>query len=1055
MATPVVAQTTVDTNRTDPVRTSTIKNGAPDAIRITSTGSVKPATGTAVTVDSTHAVTNEGTIQITNADSATGIGATADTGGGITNSGTITIDETYAPTDTDNDGDLDGPFAIGSDRAGIRTQGAYAGNIVNAATGVITVEGNDSAGIRLGGPLTGNLTHDGKTNVIGDHAVGVDAGAINGNVRLAGTVAAQGKDSIGARFAGDISGALVVQGTITATGYRYPTPPTDASKLDGDDLLQGGSAVMVEGDVGGGIVFAVPPKDSNPADNDEDKDGIDDAKEGSAAVTSYGAAPAVAIGATDRDITIGAVAGTGTGFGLIVDGAITGDGVYSGIDGNGLAIGGRGGAVTIAGGIGISGSVTAKSSGASATAIRIGDDASTPEIRNSGTISASGGSSTSSIATAILIEQGGSVGTIRNSGTIKATAAGDDGTAAAIVDRSGTVALVENSGAISASGAKADSDRNIAIDLSANANGATVRQTAVASGATAPSITGDIRFGAGNDVLDIADGTVKGNAGFGAGDNRLALSGDAVYTGNATFGAGKDTLALSGTSKFTGTADFGGGSDVLTIGESALFSGSLANAGGLAVTVNGAFDLTRPASVASLDVGAKGYFAVTLDKTGGTGTLLQVAGNAHFAEGATLVLKLASITDAEGRYVILQAGSLTGTDKLTTNSTLLPYLYKGVVATGTGNDLAVDVTRKTNTELGLNRSEASAFGAIYAALGTDEKVGNSFLGITEGATFRNAIQQLLPDHAGGTFEAATQGSRAIARVLSDPHGPFKDEGRWGYWITSPVWGRSKAVGDSSGYNAGGWGAAAGLEYKTGIGNIGVSAAYLWSQDNDNSTDNEVLGNQYEFAAYWRGHWDGLAAYARGAFAKLDFDSVRRFHGMDEDEAVERVANGGWNGTLTSFAAGVSHESGGATFFVRPSLAVDYYRLHEGGYAESGGGKAMDLTVASRTSDELAVTGSMATGIDFMGFYERDEGWFRIEAEGGRRQIVGGALGSTTAHFTGGDAFTLTPEDRTSGWVGKVRAMGGNTYFRVVGEVSGEQQQERWVLGLRATLQIGL
>src|SRR3546814_17148170 len=53
------------------------------------------------------------------------------------------------------------------------------------------------------------------------------------------------------------------------------------------------------------------------------------------------------------------------------------DGLYAGKDGNAIQIGGLGGAVTIAGGIGIgaTGSVAAKSKDKAATAIRIGSGA--------------------------------------------------------------------------------------------------------------------------------------------------------------------------------------------------------------------------------------------------------------------------------------------------------------------------------------------------------------------------------------------------------------------------------------------------------------------------------------------------------------------------------------------------------------------------------------------------------------------------------------------------------------------------------------------------------
>ena len=63
------------------------------------------------------------------------------------------------------------------------------------------------------------------------------------------------------------------------------------SKLDAEDLLQGGPAVRISASVKGGVLLDTRPKDSNPDDKDEDKDGIEDAKEGNASVISYGAAP--------------------------------------------------------------------------------------------------------------------------------------------------------------------------------------------------------------------------------------------------------------------------------------------------------------------------------------------------------------------------------------------------------------------------------------------------------------------------------------------------------------------------------------------------------------------------------------------------------------------------------------------------------------------------------------------------------------------------------------------------------------------------------------------
>ncbi|WP_294389867.1 autotransporter domain-containing protein [uncultured Sphingomonas sp.] len=1045
---PLHAETTVTTKRTDTVRTATIKSGAADDLRITGDGSLTPNGGTAVTLDSSNKVTNEGTIQITNADFAAGIVATSGSGA-IANSGKIILDETYAPTDTDKDGDLDGPFAVGRGRVGIRTAGAFSGTIANSGT--VTVEGNDSTGVLLGGKLTGAFTHDGTTGVTGDRAVGVQLGAVDGNVRLAGAISANGLSASAARLDGDINGAVVVQGKLSATGYRATTG-ADASKLDADDLLQGGPTLSVAGNVSGGIVFAVPPKDASATDNDEDKDGIEDAKEGSAEVTAFGAAPAVQIGTAGRAVAIGAVVNTGTGFGVVVDGTIVSAGVYANVDGTGMKVGGLGGAVTIAGGIGINGSVGATSQ-RNATALQIGTGASVPEVRVAGTVSATGGSGSGAVATAILVDGGANVTTIRNSGTIKATAGGNDASALAIADRAGTVTLVGNSGTISASGALAASDRNVALDLSNNGNGVTVRQTVVASG-TAPAITGDIRFGGGSDVLDVADGTVQGKTSFGAGANRLTLSGDAAYSGTASFGAGNDAVSLAGSSTFDGAFDFGSGADTLTLAGTARVSASFANARGLAVAVNGGtLNVARGAAVGSLSVAQGGVLGVTLDKSAGAGTLIDVAGTASFAAGSELAITLANLTNAEGRYVVLRAGTLTGAGNLASDSALLPFVYKGNVS-ASGTELAVDIARKSTAELGLNRSQATAFNAVYAALGADQKVATALLGQTDGDNFRKSLRQMLPDHAGGTFEEVTMGSRAFARILADPSAPFKDEGKWGYWISQAAWGTSKSLDDTASYDVTGWGLTGGAEIKTGLGNFGASFGYLWSRDADGSTANEVSANQYELAGYWRGVWDGLQTYARVSGARITFDGDRRFSGKAGNETLALNANTGWDGTLWSAAGGASYEFYSGNFTLRPIVAVDYYRLKEDGHAESGGGRAFDLIVASRTSDELAVTGSVAAGLE-IGGTDADSGWFRVELEGGRRQVAGGSLGNTVARFDGGESFTLVPEDRTSGWVGKLRAVGGNSGFRVGGEANVEQQQGRAALSLRATLQLGL
>lgn len=1054
--------TDVTTKQTAPLRTSTVKAGAPDTIVVTSAGSVVLTSGTAITQDSNHAVSNAGTLSVSNASGAIGIDSLAGTSGDIVNTGTITIDEPYAPTDTDNDGDLDGAFALGANRFGIRTQGAHAGKLTQSGT--ITVEGNDSAGIALGGTLTGAFTHDGTTKVVGDRSVGVSTGAITGNVRLAGTVSAQGKDAVGARFGGDVTGAMVVQGLVSATGYRYPTAPADASKLDADDLLQGGSALVVEGNVTGGIVLAVPPKDTDPAKADEDADGIEDAKEGSARVVSYGAAPAMVIGATDHAIAIGPVAGTASGFGLQIEGGIEGQGVYAGVDANGLLVGGRGGAVTIAGGIGVTGSVAAASNGASATALRLGAGASTPLLQNAGTISATGGNAATALATAVRVDAGASLPVLRNSGTIKATA-GENGTATAIVDASGTLALVENSGAISATGAKAGTGRNVAIDLSAATGGVTVKQTVVGSGFAAPSITGDVKLGGGNDTLELADGTLTGNVFFGGGANTHALSGDAVQTGSVSFGAGIDTVTLAGTSSYAGAMDFGGGADTLTLGGTSRFTGTLANAGGLAVKVNGGtLDIAKPASIASLDLGASGILVVTLDKTAGAGSNYTVAGNASFAQGSKLAIRLADVSTAVGSYQVLSAGSLTGRDKITTVTDLVPFMFKATLnQQAAANTIVVDVARKSVADLGLNRSGAAAYDAVFAALGKDDQIGDVFLGITNAEAFGQAVGEMLPDHAGGAFDGLNLGVRSLARQLQDPQGPIASSGRFSTTLNMAVWGGDKSTGQTAAYKLNGYAWSGTAEYETGIGKFGASVAYIMN-DHKNGASSEVKSHGIEAAAHWRGVFGPVSAFARGSIGKADFDGKRTFNGAIGTQAVKRTIEGDWDGKFVSFSAGAAIEGGSQFFFFRPAVSIDYLRLKEDGYQETGGqvppsgtgtpAGGLNLTVDSRKSDEMAVNGGLTVGVDFLGMRARDENWIRLETEGGWREIVSGGIGATTARFEGGAPFTLEADQAKSGWFGRARLIGGTGGFKVGGEFSAEDRNGRTDLALRGSVSIG-
>lgn len=254
-AAPASAETKISTATTAPVKTSTVKAGAADDVTVEAAGSVKPtAAGAAITVDSDHKVKVAGEIAFNNLNNSTAVLVQGGRSTDVSISGKITLLEDYTPVDTDKDGDFDGPLVQGSERFGIRASGPLTtGSLGFARGGSIVIEGDRSAGMLVEGTLKGDLTNAGSIAVGGVESVGTAAQRVEGSVRATGSVLVRGRDAAGIRL-GDVTGAVLVQGGITATGYRSEQRPADTSKLDADDLHQGGSAVRITGSVGGGLL---------------------------------------------------------------------------------------------------------------------------------------------------------------------------------------------------------------------------------------------------------------------------------------------------------------------------------------------------------------------------------------------------------------------------------------------------------------------------------------------------------------------------------------------------------------------------------------------------------------------------------------------------------------------------------------------------------------------------------------------------------------------------------------------------------------------------------
>jgi len=1021
LAAQALADTTISTATTAPLKTSTAGN-----INITADGSIVPTvSGPAVLIDSNNTVTNAGKITFSGVNDSTAILANAGVTSTISSSGPISNDEVYTRTDTNGDGVLDGPYAQGSNRYGIRTIGAFTGNITN--TGTVTVRGNNSAGIYLGGPLTGNFSNNAAVTVTGDNTYGIRLGDVTGNVTSAGAISIVGGASPGLT-AGNVTGQIVVHGSISTTGYGSTTLPTDVTKLTPQNLEQGGSAMIVGGNVAGGVLIAAAPASTTDTTIDADKDGIPDASEGTASLVAYGTAPSLMIGSSSQAVTLGVLQGNTNG--LVVNGNVAGVGVYSGISGTGIQIGGLGQAVTINGGIAIAGQVAGNANGAVGTGLHLYSGVTTPSLTVSGTLQGNASATAGGTSVAIQIDAGASLPTINNTGGISATTTAATGLSTAILDKSNTLNSVTNSGTIIA--ASTDGSGR-AIDVSGRTTAFTYTQALATSTQTfVPGISGAIVTGSGDDVINIAAGATQSKVLLGAGNDQINISGTSVAAMDASLGDGNDTVTISDKGVYNGPIDFGAGNNSLTVNSGASFFGKFVNSGSnIAVKVNGgtlAFNTTDTSTMGSLTV-AGGTIGVVVDPTSATShTTINVTGATTFSAPTTLKASVTSFGVTANPVTVIQSGTMTGSSNLTLSIDALPYLLKGVLATNdaTGT-VGVGIVRKTATELGLRQSEAAAYDAVFAAIQGNTKLSSLFLGFTDRDNTLLRYREMLPDHQGGVFDVLTQGARALAPTQAAT--PWAQLGNLSLYVQQAIWDEHQSADLTPGNGGSGWGLTGGGDVAIGESSrVGLSLGYIHGSVRD-SGDNEVAANQFGGGVHWLTDLGNLhfAAYGNAGYVRLH--EKRFFSGTTDTSPAVFTSVGSWNGIAMAAGGKVSYEAKAGAFYVRPSGELSYNRLTENKHNETGGGAPFDLAVAKRTSSELAATGLLAAGVHIGNVIDPEATTFRFEVEGGRRQVLSSNLGSTTASFTGGQNFTLDPEKRKSGWIGGLTASLGSSIFR--------------------------
>ena len=993
---PVQAQVIINDDRTDAVET----NG--EDVTIENEGTITiDTTGPALVLNSNNNIINSGSITIEDVNNAIGVSLEGGENRNYTQSGSINVNETFEVASTDSDPATDGPFAEGSGRTGILISGSspFEGNVELTSTSSINIEGTDSFGINLTNTsinqegLIGDLFTGGAITVRGARstAININSG-ITGDFTNTGTINGQGEDIKGINIEADIQGGFVNSAGVSVTGYRSLGRPTisesfssnSREQITAEDLFQAGSAITIRANISEGIHFDDGINDVLDDNGNQtfDSDGnVIRSSDTPSTVVQNGSAPAILIGDTENSILIGSVAQisdpndplyeSNLQYSFVNQGGIQSNGLYDDIDATALSINNA----ILSQGINNTGQMTATayvapqeltdSDGNSLTpgdgqarVIVLSTNTIADTLDNSGVILASSSEaidlvyndltnvlpSRHVLATAIDIDTTSTLNEINNTGSISSVLVGRQGTAYAIRDQSGSLSSVTNTGTIGAVGTTSDPTGNesinftlVAIDASQNTDGFTFMQSrAIEDNSSSnftpadPNIFGDIRLGIGNDWVGSSAGNIRGDIDFNLGDDSFYLTGGSFFQGAIN---NQDGLIL-------GVSD----NSTMALTEAEIIS-----------ITSASFDGTST-------------FSPVLNGNDGTSSTLQASGNVVFETGATIVPTLTNVVGInQTAFTVASAGGqLTVGDLATLSSSETPFLFNTSYDV-VGNDLVITLQLRDSSELGLDQVQSSAYAPAIQALRNNSELGDAFANITTEREFNSAFNQVLPEFSAAARQfvlANVDGAiGAVANHLdSVRRSPDKPGGAWlqefAYFADRSLSGLSEQ------YRGAGFGISTGLDTSLGpFHAVGVNLGFASTEIEDVLGIDEPLdvitiqGGAY---AGWASGSLGIETYLGGGFN--DFEQNRRVR----INSYSGEAQGDWSGVHINSSARIGYDIDiNDKYWIRPTLSLDYLRLSEKSYTETGD-KGIALDVDKRTSESGSATAMFNLGAKFQG-----------------------------------------------------------------------------------------
>ncbi len=659
-------------------------------------------------------------------------------------------------------------------------------------------------------------------------------------------------------------------------------------------------------------------------------------------------------------------------YGLMNRGSIEANGLYDGykadavllhddVDGNAV----------ISGGVYNAGTISATAYNENATTIEFGDIELTDGLRNDGSVFLNEGEISASVsthagadadladdsntATAILLTNGvtfgvasGQEGTFLNRGFINSSSAyfdvdgdGSDGKNAVAIDASVlsgnfnvTQELLKDDKLLDAGnsvnnatnpylgGGDTDIDRAGDTDGDGNIIGDEVIDTRDIS---APSISGDVNFGDGDNVFTVSAGTVNGNISFGDGDDRLTLSNEMADDADDNYTAPITTV--------TGRITKGANELDVTIGDRAQLH---------LVAQEGDDDTeTEGVNISNLTLTGSGNLKFTIDPDNLDNEVLNVVGTVDLADNAKLTPALTSLMSAGSLETVeLMTYTTLTKNNADINSYLAdetPFIYDVSLSDNETDTISANFRIKSVADLGINQTEGAALAAVIDHFSKEENavLESRLTALSDEEDFNSAYRQLLPHYSDGTAQQLAVLAEASTGAVSQHLQLVAAGGRRGGdgWVQQfGDFRKQDSAADNGTVSGTSYGIAFGYDFP--LGNIEAMGLYtqinFTAVNQKTSPINEVKSDGTAFGAYIADSLGPLRFEVNAAYGMHDLESDR----FVSFGYAER-ASAAWNATSTSASARFAYPIFEDTHLLRLEAGIDYFNLAHDDYQETG------------------------------------------------------------------------------------------------------------------------